>query len=343
MTVTACTLAALLVFDAAAAPGTAQECPLTDNQCKAKLYEQKAARASTPGERALYLHSAHRSYLFLFEKTGDVRDLCAARRTFDASLAVDGQPDAQREHFRTKRDDLVAREREYHVRCGSTTTRRAKPSSPPLATRQSAPASPESGAPEPQAPMGSSPGEPSDAKVATSSAAADRPPAGGLRLLDDEPLSPVTVPRPADTLMPVRVGRMQAVSPVNDPPRGRDGDSRPGRALVIAGGATLGVGVALTAAAGLMGHRMVETRQKIFALDAMVDGYSTPDQKAEGDALKLRYDEMRPPTVALALASGTTLIVAAVMIGVGARRMARIASRTALLPGPGGLVFRARF
>lgn len=326
MTPTACALAALLVFDAAAAPGAAEECPLTDNGCKARLYERKAARAATPAERALYLHSAHRSYLFLFEKTGDVRDLCAARRTFDASLAVEGQPDAQREQFRAKRDDLVAREREHHARCRSTATRRARPPSPSPATRPPAP----------------DPGEPTDAKVATSSTPPSSPRTGGLRLLDDPPPPPATTPAPSDALMPVKAGRVQR-GRARDPSRARDSDARPGRALVIAGGATLGVGVALTAAAGLMGHRIVEMRQKVFALDAMIDGYATPDQKAEGDALKLRHDAMRPPTAALAVASGTVVIVAAVLLGVGARRMTRVASRAALMPAPGGLVFRARF
>jgi hypothetical protein len=342
MIATACTLAALLVFDAAAAPGAAEECPLTDNRCKARLYEQKAARASTPGDRALYLHSAHRSYLFLFQKTGDVRDLCAARRTYDASLAVEGQPDAQREKFKAKRDDLVAREREHHARCESAAMRRVKRSNPSLATRQPAPASPESRAPELQSPD-VSPAEPAGKGVATSPAA-DHPRTAGLRLLDEQPLSRAAALQPSDALIPVSAGsRVHTISHVNDPPRGRDGDPRPGRALVIAGGAMLGVGVALTAATGLMGHRMVETRQKIFALDAMVGDYSTPEQKVEGDAMKLRYDAMRMPTLALALASGTTIIVAAIMVGVGARRMARVASRTTLLPGPGGLVFRARF
>ena len=126
-------------------------------------------------------------------------------------------------------------------------------------------------------------------------------------------------------------------------PTRRVDEPRPGRGLVIAGGVTLGFWVALTAAAGFMGRQMVETREKIFTLDAMVDGYSTPDQKAEGDALKRDYNAMRPQTVALAVAGGTTVLVAAILVSVGGRRMARATSRTALLPTPGGLVIRARF
>ena len=129
---------ALLVFDAA----TTSDCPLTDNQCKARLYERRAAAAPTPAQRALYLHSAHRSYLFLFEKTGDVRDLCEARRTFDASLAVDGQPKEQRAKFEAERDELAAREHQQHARCRSVAKRRVPKPDPPLMARQSTSASP---------------------------------------------------------------------------------------------------------------------------------------------------------------------------------------------------------
>jgi hypothetical protein len=52
---------------------------------------------------------------------------------------------------------------------------------------------------------------------------------------------------------------------------------------------------------------------------------------------------MGPQTLALALAGGATVVVAAVLLSVGGRRMARTASRTALVPVPGGLAFHARF
>jgi hypothetical protein len=48
MSATACTLAAVLVFEAAAASPVTEECPLTDNRCKAGQYERRAATAPTP-------------------------------------------------------------------------------------------------------------------------------------------------------------------------------------------------------------------------------------------------------------------------------------------------------
>ena len=119
--------------------------------------------------------------------------------------------------------------------------------------------------------------------------------------------------------------------------------ARPGRGLVIAGGVTLGVGVALTAAAGYMRRGMTETRQEYFALHDMVSGFATPDQDAKGGALFRDYSAMRTQAFALAFAGGTTIVLAAVLAGVGGRRMARAASRTALVPAPGGLALHARF
>lgn len=87
----ALTLAALLVLNGAAPSVATADCPPDDNGCKARRSELRAASAQTPDQRATYLRSAHRSYLFLFDKTGDVLDLCSARRTFDASMAVKDQ------------------------------------------------------------------------------------------------------------------------------------------------------------------------------------------------------------------------------------------------------------
>jgi hypothetical protein len=52
---------------------------------------------------------------------------------------------------------------------------------------------------------------------------------------------------------------------------------------------------------------------------------------------------MRTQALALALAGGATIVLAAVLAGIGGRRMARAASRTALVPVPGGLALHARF
>ena len=119
--------------------------------------------------------------------------------------------------------------------------------------------------------------------------------------------------------------------------------ARSGRGLVIAGGVTLGAGVALVAAAGVLGYRMSETREEVLALDGMLDGFASEEEAARGDALVREHRVLGSQTLALALTGGATVIVAAILTGVGARRLARRTSRTALVPVPGGLALRGRF
>ncbi len=331
MTATACVLAAVLIIEAAAAPAT-EECPVADNRCQAKLYERRAGTAANPHHRALYLFNASKSYLFLFDKTGDARDLCAARRGVDASLRVRGQPPALRAQSETLRDTLAARVQQAHAQCGGETRPRDKRADAPLVARRPAAASeppadlmPEA-TPEPTPEAGSN--------AATTPATTATPPIE-LWLADADSPSPATT-RPQDaTLMPVPSGRMPSERPANAP--------RPGRGLVLAGGVTLGVGVALTTAAGFMGRRMVDTRQQIIALSNSVDGYATADQAARDDALRGDFRATQTRTLALAIGGGATILVAVVLSSIGGRRMARAASRTALVPAPGGLVFHARF
>jgi hypothetical protein len=304
------------------------DCSPDDNGCKAKRSELRAASAETPDQRATYLRSAHRSYLFLFDKTGDVRDLCSARRAFDASIAVKDQSADERARTQVLRDDLVARERKAGASCkGVVKPRRASRSDAPPAVASV----PASKAP----PVDPSPAEltsdppPLMTRIATPGPLpAPAPSAGG-------PPAPSQIPRPDVSLMPIPTRRVPSRPSVD----GR----HPGRGLVIAGGVTLGVGVALTAVAGHVGRRMTETKQEYFALHDMVGGFATPEQDAAGGALLRDYQGLWTQRLALACAGGTTIVLAAVLAGVGGRRMARAASRTALVPVPGGLALHARF
>jgi hypothetical protein len=346
----------VLVALAMATPAVrSSDCAANDLQCSALAFTAAARRATSDVERVQYLYFANRAYLALANKSPEAtstRDLCTAKQLIDQALAL---PATQlRERLVESRRVTLSRLTEQQIQCERP--RQRKKADPPLVARADADRPGELLAPvpaaerspgvtassagatpaSPESPPGPSPVAAVDAGV-TPSPAADRPRTAGLRVLDDEPQ--VRAPEPSDALMPVGAGHVS--SRVDDPPRGDD--PRPGRDLVIAGGVTLGVGAALTVAAGVMGHRIIKTRQEVYALDAMIVDYATPDQKAEGNALKLRHDAMRLPTLALALASGTTLIVAAVLVSVGARRIARLTSRAALLPAPGGLVFHARF
>lgn len=326
------TLAAYLLLNGAAPSVATADCLPDDNGCKAKRSELRAASAQTPDQRATYLRSAHRSYVFLYEKTGDVHDLCSARRTFDASMAVEDQSADERARTEVLRADLVARERKAGAPCkGVVKLKRASRSdAPPVVA--SLPAKP----------------PPVDSPVHAAELTSDPPPLLVTRTPKPEPL-PTSAPSASGSPAPSQLQRpdaMLALMPIptrRGPSRPRTDGPRPGRGLVIAGGVTLGVGVALTAVAGSLGRRMTETKREYFALHDMVGGFATPEQDAAGGALLRDYQGLQTQRLALAFAGGTTIVLAAVLAGVGGRRMARAASRTALVPVPGGLALHARF
>jgi hypothetical protein len=328
MTATACALAALLTFEAASAPAAKDKCELADHRCKAVLFEGRAANAANAEHRAVYLFNAHRLYMRLFDQSGAIRDLCAARRTIDASLAVEGQSPSLRAKSETLRADLLVREKQQDARCGSVSKqRRVKPADAPLVARGSQlPAGPTPDEPAP--PLLAGP-EPSAASEAPASASART---SALQLLAN---ADTAYTQPAEVaLLPVKARQV-------DVPRALT--PRPGRGLVIAGGATLGVGAALAVGAGLAGRRMSDTSREIIALSERVDRYATADQAARDAGLRSDYESQRHQRLALALGSGATIVVAMILAGVGGRRMARAASQSAFIPAPGGLVFRFRF
>jgi hypothetical protein len=292
-----------------------------DDRCKARRSEQRAEGEQDPDKRALFLQNAHRSYLFLFRETGDPEDLCASRRAFDASLAVPGQSTDQRTSTEDLRHDLEVAERGQRPRCTSNKRRARNAASPPVVAIKGPQTVRTSAAPAPPVP---------------SEPPALQPVAPGPMALRSSTLPTQPTPSPSarpvdDTLMPVPARRSAAGRPPS------------GRGLLVAGGLSLGVGVALATAAGVLRHRMPETRREYFTVIDSIDGYATPDQNTRADALANDYRVMGRQSLALGLAGGATIVVAAVLAGVGGRRMARVATRAALVPVPGGLALHARF
>jgi hypothetical protein len=135
------TLAAFLVLGDAAPPQATPDCDPTDHGCKARRSEQRAASAIQPDDQATYLRSAHLSYISLFDKTGDVHDLCSARRVFDASLAVKDQTADERARTRKLRGDLVAREQKAAAPCKGVAKQQrvSRPEAPPVAASATSP------------------------------------------------------------------------------------------------------------------------------------------------------------------------------------------------------------
>ncbi len=303
-----------------------RRCEPTDNLCKAELFTSRAKRATTAELRAQYLHAAHRSYLFLYDQTGEVRDLCAARRLFDQGVAVEGLPGAQRAAFEAVREDLASREQAAGVRCAGS-ARRLQQKVPPVVAAKPKPAT--------VALAPHSTGDQLETSAEAPATPADeRPLASHARVVTLEPKA--ARPADGDALLPVTRRSPSGLRPPEVEPR-------PGRRQVIAGGVGLGVGLALGGAAGYLGGLLVGTVDDARVLKGQVKGYATNEQLAKDAALMQEYRQLGPTTLALALAGGSTLVVSAVLLGVGCRRMARVASQTALVPVPGGLAFRARF
>lgn len=318
----------VLLLAAPPAPPVDDPCPFGDNRCKAKLYLERAEGAASPRDRALYFFGASRLYLRLFDKTGADADLCASRRAYDRSLAVKEQPEAQRASFMAQLTELTRREGDRGVRCAAR--RRTKSDPPLMAIKETQ----DSSSPPPSA-----------------AGAAELP-------VVTQPADPAAVTTRQDELLPVIVrnpdtARTRVRSPAaldlprqdHREPRRDHREKRPrdGRGLVIAGGATLGVGLALTAAAGYLGGQLLDARGEARRIEDNIDGFATDEQAARSQALIHEYERLGSPTLALALVGGTSVVVGAVLVGVGGRRLARVAERTALLPFPGGLAFRARF
>ena len=354
-------LAHLLALQpATATPASSSSCDLFDKRCKAEQSLQRARTAKNDEHRARYYFYAYRDFLLLFDQTGDARVVCKARRAFDESVAVKGQSSAQRASFMAEIEDLVSRERKAGVRCQNAPKRPAadaprlakKPAKEPAPTATS-PTSTSSNEPTPSITTGSVDEPPAGETVALATTAQDvdpllpvtgRPPA--LRetplYTDNASASPTPSPATNPATTPVDVDEPPARDWRSPAPRATTPQSS-GRELLIAGGVTLSVGLGLSAAAGVMGGRMLETWHESRALHEEAGPYGTVEQAGRHAALVRDYDRQRPLMVTTAVIGVGTLVVGAVLTGVGAKRLARATSHAMLLPAPGGLVVRARF
>ncbi len=317
----ACSLAALLMLEAV--PAGPSECPLTDNRCKAERFVQRAATATSSALRAKYLEAAHGSFLASYDTSRDVRDLCAARRTFDQTLAALGTETATK-RLAPLQQELEKREQVRRPRC----------------------------APGPR----KTPGAPVVARARPLAEPSPALPPGGLTPTPS--LMPeVPTPSPERGLMPVsiapRAPTTRGISPASPPTALRDAPgptapmhSNPGRAdrrLVIAGSVTLTLGLSLVGVTGYAGSQRIEARRASLELLADAQGHATAEQTAQDLALRDRYQTMGHLALGTSLAGGAAVLVGTTLAVIGGRRLARVARRIALGPRPGGLVIHARF
>lgn len=320
MNVVAGSLAVLLAFQGPAPAPAARGaiCDVADNRCKAERFERQAAQASSPSQRALYLHAAYRSYMGLHKETAEVRDLCEARRAFDQSLAVEGLSADQRTSFEEGRAELEARERKAGTRCGRPARQQA---------RAPRPRSTESSAPK------SSPRPTPVVEPAMPTSVADEP----VELLPVASTQRRSPPRPPATAVP------QTDSSRASPTPAVSASPRHGRPLVIAGGATLALGLSLVGLAGYSGSRALAVHRAGVQLHEDVQGPPDDDARAKDAELEREYRRMGSIALGTGIAGGVAVIVGTALVAVGGRRLARMGSSTAFVPVPGGLAFHARF
>lgn len=343
-------LAATLTASPTADPSA---CGPTDHRCTAEANVAAARAATSDSERTHRLYRAHRAYLALArgavpsERAGL---LCRAAELLGQTQALPPLESLRRLLVTTAKEtaDALAdidcsppkKQRKGAGRRVATTA--STPASPATADTQSSPPASES-----TVLLAVRSGRPA-ASHETASAASVRVASNTSTAqgsVGDDNAPTTAFAERANKAPP------SSTSAIDHNPQGREilpvpsrpAPVRPGRALVIAGGITLGAGVALAAAAGVLGYRMSETRKEVLALDGMLDGFASEEEAALGDALVRDYRVMGSQTLALALTSSVTVVVAAILTGIGAKRMARRASRAALVPVPGGLALRGRF
>jgi len=330
-------LAATLTTSPAADPST---CGPTNHRCTAEANVAAAQAATSDSERTYRLYRAHRAYLALARTAAPAEHARVLCRAADLLGKVQALPPLE-----SLRQLLVTTAKETadalaHIDCSPKNLR--KGTSRRVATSATADRQDPPSASDSEVLLAVRAGRPAahgTASAATRTSgtvgAAPGDLAGGNR---DDNASSTALTERANKAPPSSTSAIEVL-----PAPSRPAPVRPGRGLVIAGGVTLGAGVALAAAAGVLGHRMSETRREVLALDGMLDGFASEEEAAQGDALVREYRVVGSQTLALALTSSVTVVVAAILTGIGAKRLARRASRSALVPAPGGLVLRGQF
>ncbi len=313
-------IAWVLVFTTTLEAAGPADCPLTDNRCKAELFVRRATAAASSAVRAKYLEAAHGSFLASYDASGEVRDLCAARKTFEQTLAAIGQDEVPR-RLVPLREALEKREQVRRPRCGSNGRKSSRASAVVRpAPVDVAPARTDS--PPPRAAEHTDELLPVPAATAvlrrepTVLAATETRPVG-------PPAATVVVPRASDSM--------------------RDASVRGDRRLVIAGSVTVGLGLSLIGVAGYAIGERIETKRASLELLAEAQGHANEEQIARSVDLRDRYQTMGHLALGTSLAGGAAVIVGTTLAIVGGRRLARLARRVSLMPAPGGIAIGARF
>lgn len=302
-------------------------CDLGDHACRAKEYAARAHEAGIAHElKVQRLYLAHVEHLSDFDVRRDARSLCGARKVLSAARAARPTPENFVARLQHAAAEAALRERTVSMPCERTPERAPRSAAPELARAEGPVPSPD--------PLGSelldvvsapSPAQPERLAVQTPA-----PETRGLA-------SSVSPRGAADAPGPAPQGAASA------PERQGVTPARPGRRLMIAGSVPLALGLVATGLAAYTGSRTLATLRAGEALAASAGQGARDEQLAQDAALRRDFERMGDATVGLAVAGGASLVVGAVLVGVGGRRLARAASRAALVPSLNGLTFLRHF
>ena len=282
-------------------------CELGDHACRAKDYVARAHEQGIAHNlKVQRLYLAHVEHLSDFDVRRDPRSLCDARKVLAVARAARPTPENFVARLRNAAAEAALRERTVSLPCERSPERTPRSDPPELAR-------------------------------------VDRPVPSDSDLLEVRPTaSYVAVPAPAPA--PKQPARgTPAPEPHGAPALPLGTPARPGRRLLIAGSVPLVLGFVATGLAAYTGSRTLATLRAGEALAASAGHAAREEQLAQDAALRRDFERMGSATVGLAVAGGASLVVGAVLVGVGGRRLARAASRTSLLPSLNGLTFLRHF
>ena len=288
-----------------------EPCAPSDLACTASEQVREAKRTTDPRERAQAFLTAARAHLALYRKTGDVAELCAARRLVPHRHTSDlgDVPRATRADIEAE----LARLRHHCTPPRPSSSSAPQPSGPPTPPPSGDTASPEG-------------------PVVTASPEAEA-------LLDVER-------RPNEVAHPVAARRPEApAAPTTRPvDGGQPSADHRGRGLLITGGLSLAAASVLGGATAYAALRVERARGEHEGLAAAADaqGYTSPDVGDMRRDLEAEALHWRRVMLGTSIATGvvTGVAVALVTAGVVKRRRSQ---RFALQPAFPGLLLTARF
>lgn len=301
-----------------AAPST---CPTGDNRCVGMLNRERARTASEVN-RGRYLYAAHRAFMFSYNATGEVNDLCESRKAFDEGKKI--AKDAFGERFAKSEPLLAERERVGTARCRASAPGAGKPKRSSAPTRPAPQAAP---ATEADGGLLAIPVRQPDA-MANSTASA-----GLLNVGPAVTIAPPTTAAPA----------VQAVAATSEPastdsiasPSGPNTDAPTSKLRlrrVTAGAALLLTSGAFAAGFGVSLSARGEINRSIEALDAQILAEQrNPSEEEKTSERALNADYRRLTTVA-----GVTGAAAVLALGTSAALFALIPRRTRVAALPWG-------